>query len=31
MDQWPGSLAGMFDFNMPAILDPTTGMPSGGR
>jgi phospholipase C len=36
MDQWAGSLAGMFDFNMPArtdvlILDPATGMPSGGR
>ena len=35
MDQWAGSLAGMFDFNMPArtdvlILDPATGMPSGG-
>jgi phospholipase C len=36
MDQWAGSLAGMFDFNTPArtdllILDPATGMPTGGR
>ena len=36
MDQWAGSLAGMFDFNMPArtdllILDPASGMPTGGR
>ena len=35
MEQWAGSLAGMFDFNMPArtdvlILDPASGMPSGG-
>jgi len=36
MDQWAGSLAGMFDFNAGArsdvlILDPATGVPAGAR